>query len=190
MKRIFAVFLSLSLLLLSACSSEAFSYITSDITEYYDLALSEITGKTYSADLPERITEEDARRKLHYLQMYHATVKNKDAYEGSPAFADQAFIYFDVGLSPEGDGVVSNFFSEDGAYGAVIGIWEFPDEKLEQFNPLLDNKAVSDALTETLPVPRVKEGTVEAGDVVVLDFDRLDAPNNQHLSNFLLSLPV
>lgn len=162
------------MLLLPACSRDEFDYITSDMTDYYDLDLSEITGGVYDLDVPDEITEEDAWRELRRLQLYYATNSGGaalDVASGSPVFGDEAYVFFDIALTPDGESVLSNLFSPDGAYGVTLGLWEFPDQKLEKFNYILDSKTFSDALLSATPAPRIKEGTVERGDVIVIDFD-------------------
>ena len=182
MKRFLALSLCAVLLFLSACSGSDFSYVTSDMTEHFDLALDEITGGVYSIDLPPEVTEEDAWRQMRYFQLYYAkrNADNTDAldcYLGSPQFGDQAFIFYDVALSPDGDSVSTNLFSSFGAAGITLGFWEFPEKQESSYNPLLDNQALSDLLLQTTPATRVFEGVVQAGDVVVLDYDLLSSDN-------------
>lgn len=180
MKRIVALFLCAVTLLLSACAGDDFDYVTSDMTDYYDLDLSELIGGTYDLDIPDEITEEDAWRELRRLQLYYAAHgggASLDIYTGSPEFGDEAHIYFDIALSPDGESLVSNLFSPDGSRGVTIGLWEFPEEMVETYNPILDGKVLSEALLSTLPATRVKEGAVERGDVIVLDYDVLDKDN-------------
>lgn len=182
MKRALALFLCALLLLLSACSGDSFDYVTSDMTEYFDLTPDELRGGVYSIDLPPEVTEEDAWRQMRYFQLYHAkrNENNTDAldcYLGCPEFGDEAFIYYDVALAPDGDGVISNILSDLGADGITLGFWEFPEKQQSTFDPFLDNKALSDKLLETLPAARVTEGVVGEGDVLVLDYDILSSEN-------------
>ncbi len=181
MKRIFSLFLALCLLLgLASCGKGTFDYTTSDITDYYDLLLSEFTGGTYDIDLPDKITDEDVWRQLRYLQLYHSTRRGQeslDVYLRRPEFGDTVFFYYDVVLEQNGDPVFSNLFTKSGASSVTVGSWEFPESKTMAFNPLLDNEAMSDALAQTMPATRVLEGTVEAGDIVVLDYRILNENN-------------
>lgn len=179
-KRVFILFLAALLLLLPACSRDKFDYLTSDITKYYDIDLSEITGGSYSINLSPEITEEDAWRELRRLQLYYAKHNggdDLDQYLTAPQFGDEAMIYYDIALTPDGEGLVSNLFSEDGAHAVLIGLWEFPDEKLDDYNPILDSRELSDALTQQIPASRVTEGVVEFGDIIVIDFDWVDSSN-------------
>lgn len=179
MKRLFALLLLCSILLLSACGDGGFSYITSDINDYYRLSLSEVTGGTYDVDLPPEITEEDVWREFRYLQLYYSVNNGStdlDTYLGNPEFGDHVFFFYDIALSPDGEGLFSNLFSEDGAYGYTIGSWEFAADD-EDSSPIFANKTFSDALETMTPAPRVTSGTVEKGDVIVLDFDHLNEEN-------------
>lgn len=176
-KRLLLILLAALLLFLPACSRDNFDYLKSDITKYYDLDLSEIKDGTYAIELSPEITEEDAWRELRRLQLYYAKHnggEDLDQYLDSPSFGDEAMIYYDIALTPDGEGLVSNLFSEDGAHAVLIGLWEFPDEKLDEYNPILDSRELSEALEKLIPVSRVTEGTVEFGDIVVIDFDRYD----------------
>ncbi|MBE6655603.1 MAG: hypothetical protein E7609_01875 [Ruminococcaceae bacterium] len=181
MKRFFAFVLSLSLLLgISSCGKGEFDYITSDITDYYDVLLSEFTGGVYDIDIPDEITEEDVWRELRYLQLYHAQHNggdSLDAYVNAPALGDVPFFYYDVALTPDGEGVFSNIFTQDGAANVTIGYWEFPNAKVDKANPLFDNKTFQDALMETVPASRVKEGVVEKGDIVCIDYVFINEKN-------------
>ena len=179
-KRVFTLLLAALLLLLPSCARDNFDYITSDITEYYDIDLSEITGGRYAVNFSDEITEEDAWRELRRLQLYYAKHdggEDLDQYLSTPQFGDEAMIYYDIALTPDGEGLVSNLFSEDGAYSVLIGLWEFPDEKLDDYNLILDSRELSEALTTLVPVPRVTEGVVEAGDIIVIDYDKLTSSN-------------
>lgn len=181
MKRISALILSIALLLgISSCSKRELDYVTSDMTDWFDLLLSEFTGGTYDIDLPDEVTQEDVMRELRYLQLYYATHGGdtaKDTYLSCPAFTDVPFFYYDVAMTPDGEGVLSNLFSEEGPRSITIGLWEFPDAKVDKANPIFDNKTFSDALTQTLPSGRVFEGTVELGDVVVIDYSVVNEKN-------------
>lgn len=179
-KRVFTLLLAALLLFLPSCARDNFDYITSDITKYYDIDLSEITGGSYAVNFSDEITEEDAWRELRRLQLYYAKHdggEDLDQYLSAPQFGDEAMIYYDIALTPDGEGLVSNLFSEEGAYSVLIGLWEFPDEKLDDYNLILDSRELSEALTTLVPVPRVTEGVVEAGDIIVIDYDRLTSSN-------------
>ena len=174
MKRILILILTLSLLIgVTSCGKGDVDYVTSDMTEWFDLLLSEFTGGTYDIDLPDEVTDEDVDRELRYLRLYYATHAGnsaKDTYLTRPEFTDVPFFFYDVALTPDGESVFSNLFSEDGTRSITIGLWEFPEGKVEKANPLFDNKTFSDALTQTLPVSRVTEGVVQAGDIVTVDY--------------------
>ena len=181
MKRILSLLLALCLLLgLASCAGGNLDYTTDDITKYYDLMLSEFTGGTYEIDLPNKITEEDAWSQLRYLQLYHSTRRGNeslDVYLRCPEFGDTVFFYYDVVLEENGDPVFSNLFTKAGAASATIGAWEFPKITANNHNSLIHNKAISDSLAQTMPATRVLEGTVENGDVIVLDYKILDEDN-------------
>lgn len=184
MKRFLACILALSMLLiLPSCGRRReLDYISGDMTKWFDLSLSEVSGGTYEIDLPKEITDEDVYKELRWLQLYYATRGNTntgDIYLTCPEFADVVFFYYDVALTPDGDSVVSNLFSEDGATNITVGLWEFPQGKIEQENALFDSKIFSDALTQTQPSGRVKEGVVEEGDVVMLSYSVFDEENVQ-----------
>lgn len=181
MKRFLALILSLALLFsVVSCGKRSVDYVTGDMTDWFDILLSEFTGGTYDVDLPDEITQEDVLRELRYLQLYYAVHggnASQDIYLTRPEFADVAFFYYDVILTPDGESVFSNLFSVEGPRSITIGLWEFPSSKLEKANPLFDNKTFSDALTQTLPASRVTEGTVAPNDVVVVDYSVINEKN-------------
>lgn len=181
MKQIFSLLIALCLLFgLASCGRGNLNYTTDDITKYYDLALSEFTGGTYEIDLPDKITEEDAWSQLRYLQLYHSTRRGSeslDVYLRRPEFGDTVFFYYDVVLEEGGDPVFSNLFTKAGASSATVGAWEFPQITANNHNALIHNKAVSDSLAQTMPATRVLEGTVEKGDIVVIDYRILNSNN-------------
>ena len=181
MKRIVALFLCFLLLWLPSCSCQKreFDYLTSDIlSDYYTLDLSEFTGGSYAIDIPSPMTVEEAEKKLRRLQLVHASyddpAKATDCYLKNPVYGDTAMIYYDVRLSEDGESIVSNLFSETGAMGITIGYWEFP-EFVSDYNVLFHGKEMSDALEQTYPATRTFDGTVAAGDIVVIDVDRLNS---------------
>lgn len=181
MKRFLALILALSLLLvLPSCGKREPDYISGDMTDWFDIALADFTGGTYDVDLPNEITDEDVYKELRWLQLYYALRGNTaagDLYLSRPEFSDVVFFYYDVALTPDGEGVFSNIFSADGAEKVTVGLWEFPHGKVEKANALFDNKLFSDTLTQTQPAGRVTEGVVEAGDVVVLSYTTFNAEN-------------
>lgn len=180
-KRLLALFLCLLLLFLSSCSQGGggFNYLLSDLTQYFKLDLSEITGGSYAIDIPDPYTEEDARREIRKIQLKEATcdqsvTENTDMYLSKPVFGNEVMIYFDV-KDAEGQTIVSNLYTKTGAQNITIGEWEFPEMLGNNYNFIFHNKELSDALENTMPATRVAEGTVEAGDVVVVDFNRFNA---------------
>ena len=181
MKRFLALILSLSFLLaLFSCGKREPDYISGDLTDWFDISLSDFFGGTYDVDLPNEITDEDVYKELRWLQLYHAIRGNSgagDVYNKPAEFADVAFFYYDVALTPDGESVFSNLFSAGGAEKVTIGLWEFPQGKVEKANALFDNKLFADTLTQTMPAGRVTEGVVEAGDVVVLNYSAFNEQN-------------
>lgn len=179
MKRFLALLILISLLLLSSCGNGGFSYVTSDLNDYYRLSLSEVTGGKYDVDIPPKVTEEDVWREFRYLQLRYSKnngASDLDTYLGNPEFGDYVFFYYDISLSPNGEGLFSNLFTEDGADALTIGSWEFPADG-EETSPIFNSKAFSDALEKLTPAKRVMTGTVEKGDVIVVDFDHIGKDN-------------
>lgn len=183
MKRFLVLLLSLALLLSFASCGKKWKdpdYISDDITNWFDISLSDFTGGTYYLDLPNEITDADVQKELRWLQLYHARLGNdldRDCYQGKPEFSDVVSFYYDLSLTPDGDSVFSNLFKEEGAEKITIGLWEFPQGKIEAANAIFDNKKFSDALQKTEPANRITEGVVESGDVVVLEYSVTNPQN-------------
>jgi hypothetical protein len=168
-KSVLSLLLLLTLLFASGCGMGGeFDYSSSNLLKYVDIKLSDFTGLTLEIEgTYPAITREDALRSFREERLFYATSSEKatDTYQNAPGYGDYAYIYYNLSATENGQSVASNLFSEDGAALVLIGYWEFPD-LLDDYNPLFDNEAVSNALMSITPAARRYEGNVSEGDVL------------------------
>lgn len=174
MKKILSLFLLLSLLLTTACSSSPyFDFVGEDLSAYYELSLDEITGGTYEITTSDEVTMADVEKELRRLRLYHATYgpNDIDTYAMIPEYGDDVRIFYEIKLTEDGECLLSNLYAKE-PQSVIIGQWEFPEAIEKTYSPVLDNPAVSESLLSAMPAERIFTGTVAEGDVVYVNYKR------------------
>lgn len=183
MKRICSLFLTLALALsvaggLSSCFSDPAPnvfYLKEDLSRYVSLSLSDFSGRTVTLEDFEPLTDKDIReRRLHERYRDVSDESTADVYESSPAFGDNAYIYYELYAAEEDIGdtskrVATNLRADAGPLRVDVGYWEFPDNAVD-YTPLFYNEALSDALQTMTPIARRTSGTVGATDILRVTF--------------------
>ncbi len=177
MKRILSLFLLLvlSLSLFSCGKDKDFNYVTSDMTDYVKLSLSDFTGGTYT--LTDNYGTYDAERVERQFRDDRLTAAGAlgQRNEGSPAFGDGAQVYYEVALTEDGQGVFSNLYTGEGTRYIMLGYWEFLEQfPRDEYHPVFYNKTLSDFIDDLTVVPHITEGVVKKGDKVRVSYTRFN----------------
>ena len=189
MKRLLSFFMVLAILfttlLTAGCAGRFENYCDSNLAKYVKFSASDMKGKTLllSGIYPE-VTREDALHELDFYRLVHADAEKGevyDVYSKAPGLWDQAYIYYDLTLTENGESIASNLYSEEGTQLASTGYWMFEDklssyiEKDGLYHPIFTSKTLSDAMMETLPAGRTYFADGEAfshteGAILYIDY--------------------
>ncbi len=189
MKRLLSFLLLLAILfttlLTAGCGGKFDNYCDSDLARYVKLSASDLKGKTlYLSGVYPEITREDALHELDFYRLVHASAEKGDGYEvytKMPGLWDQAYIYYDLTATENGESIASNLYGEEGTQSASTGYWMFEDkvsqyvDKEGLYHPLFTSKELSDAMLETLPATRTYFSDGEAfshaeGAILYIDY--------------------
>ncbi|MCQ2386069.1 MAG: hypothetical protein MJ078_05295, partial [Clostridia bacterium] len=170
LKKIVAVILCLILTMgLFSCRQPKapFDYLLSDLSEYVALSRSDIEGlrmdlgDSYVAD-----TEEEVNRYLEARQWFYATVEEEKVYGQKPGRGDQAYIYYDVSLTEDGEGVLSNL-SGEGTKLISVGAEDYPFLMNYVNDPyFFYQKAFTEDLLQSQGTVKLTQRTIAPGDVL------------------------
>ncbi len=176
---LFLAFLVLSMTLLAVgCSKDKtssgipivkdknFNYNTTDLSEYVNLSLSDITGLDIDVSgeyLP--IDRAAVESEIRYMRLFSANCQTgrEDVYSFAPEWGDQVYVYYDLTKTVGGESIGSNLYSTEGRQTVKIGFYEFSDRMLS-FHPLFDNAQLSEALLHITPSARRTRGAISEGD--------------------------